>query len=130
MDFEYETESEADIKIYGASKSFLINNMGADFGDFGVGLTEYDLLDTPITFDYFGIIKTIRPVLEAKVYICSDVVGEAKQKNVVVHEFGHALGYSGHSLNSSDVMYENNHTGFVLTQNDIKHLKFIYTCFR
>lgn len=130
MSLDYETESKADIKIYGASRDYLVNVMGVNIGTNTVGLTENTFLGDSITFDYFGVTKTIKPTLEAKVYICSGGLGEANQKNVVVHEFGHALGYVGHSGNSNDVMYTNNHSGFTLTQNDINHLKFIYTCFR
>jgi predicted Zn-dependent protease len=52
-------------------------------------------------------------------------------REMVVHEFGHALGYRDHSPYSDDVMFASGGSvmGFTLTQREIQHLKAIYDRF-
>lgn len=50
-----------------------------------------------------------------------------EQVETVVHEFGHALGYLGHSTNTTDVMYTYLHSSYTLKTNDIQHLSQIYS---
>jgi len=47
-------------------------------------------------------------------------------KNTCMHELGHALGWSGHSSNSSDVMYAYATTITSLTSRDKNHLNQVY----
>lgn len=48
--------------------------------------------------------------------------------STALHEIGHALGISGHSINKNDVMYPvTKHTKTQISQNDINTLKLIYS---
>lgn len=105
--------------------------MGKTFDASVAGLTEYSYyINNPVILDYDGGIKTIYQMDSATIYILSDGYGNEVQKNIVVHELGHALGFFDHSSNSSDVMYAYCHSDFTLTQRDINHLKLFYNCFR
>ena len=44
----------------------------------------------------------------------------------ILHELGHALGYSAHSVNSSDVMFATANSVQVLTEYDYLILKHLY----
>ena len=50
--------------------------------------------------------------------------------STTMHEFGHALGYLGHSPNANDIMWNGTHTGTTLQPNEIRHLHQIYNRFR
>lgn len=47
-------------------------------------------------------------------------------KNTTTHELGHALGWMGHTSNSSDIMYGTETEVTVLTSRDKNHLNQIY----
>lgn len=51
---------------------------------------------------------------------------ENKYKNIGIHELGHALGWDGHSANSTDVMYATVNSNTVLTVRDKRHLQQVY----
>ena len=46
--------------------------------------------------------------------------------NTCTHELGHALGWNGHSSNSSDVMCKTNSSDISLSNRDILHIKQMY----
>lgn len=47
-------------------------------------------------------------------------------KETCTHEMGHALGWSGHSGNSSDIMYAYGSSITTLTTNEKNHLSQVY----
>lgn len=51
---------------------------------------------------------------------------DAQYKNTCLHEFGHALGWMGHSHSSSDVMYFVGSTITTLTNADKRHIRQVY----
>jgi len=55
-------------------------------------------------------------------------------RNLMIHELGHTLGFWGHprqiTANENDVMWFQNHTGYELSSNEIRHLAQIYESFR
>ena len=50
----------------------------------------------------------------------------AQYKNTCAHEFGHALGWMGHSSNSNDVMYAYASSITTLTNVDKRQIRQIY----
>ena len=97
-----------------------------------IGLIE-EFFDEPMLLElrerstYGANLKTIQQMYWADIYIAPfGDLAWAYQIEVIVHEFGHAMGFSGHSPNSSDVMYPYNHSNYSITANDIIHLKQFY----
>lgn len=62
----------------------------------------------------------------AKIYILSLGYDDPTQKEIVVHEFGHALGYFGHSQIKNNVMYPYCHSAYTLKPEEIAYLKQFY----
>ena len=54
----------------------------------------------------------------------------AQIRNTTLHEFGHVMGYAGHSSNSSDVMWRSATSIQTLTPRDIGHLRQVHAQFR
>jgi predicted Zn-dependent protease len=50
----------------------------------------------------------------------------SQYKNATTHELSHALGWTGHSSNSSDVMYAYQSSNYTLTTRDEEHLTQVY----
>jgi uncharacterized repeat protein (TIGR02543 family) len=59
-------------------------------------------------------------------YIVDADLTLGQQRRLSTHELGHALGWHGHSLNSSDIMSSELSNFATLTSNDIDHLRQIY----
>ncbi|MBQ6933885.1 MAG: matrixin family metalloprotease [Clostridia bacterium] len=63
------------------------------------------------------------------VLIWDDIIGnkldisEGTYKNVLLHEVGHALGWYGHSSNTTDIMHKAAKDSFLLTSRDVNHVK-------
>ena len=56
-----------------------------------------------------------------------DSVSEEQMYHVVLHEIGHALGITGHSSNSNDIMYPNTFTNQVsLSKRDLNTINAVY----
>jgi len=53
-------------------------------------------------------------------------------RSIAVHEFGHALGYFGHALNTSDIMHRDLQPGSIgsITPIEATHLRQIYDAYR
>lgn len=82
------------------------------------------------TYRYNNTTKIGYIVTEAYVYIVYKPGGTSPStdayKKTATHELGHALGWDGHSSNSSDVMYGKSHEQKSLTTRDKLHLKQVY----
>ena len=92
------------------------------------GLTVSSFYDNGFA-SYNGIRKNIKRLSHATIYIIyktDNPPAESVIKKTVTHEFGHALGYSGHSPTSTDVMYAQAHSSYQLKTAEINHLVQIY----
>lgn len=137
--FEITTNaSTADILCYGGSKDFLERN-GMQLNGDAVAVTQFGEPSIAYTSHWGSSSKIVFLLTQAKIYIpdLTTVTYQntnqyrqnydlSTQKEIATHEFGHAMGYAGHSLISDDVMYDAVHNHFTLQQNDIKHLLQLY----
>ena len=132
------SESSANIRAYGGTRA----RMQLESGDNGIwsGFTNF-YYDTTITATINAngskkVHKAYR-LSPTKMYVVQITTNSTwtqdeinKTRLTTTHEFGHSLGYSGHSLNSQDVMHKDNKPQFTLRANEILHLKQIYDNFR
>lgn len=124
------TESSAKIKCYGATLEYIESVFGVDFDTNTVGLTSSSAYVAGQVTTYLGdSTKTIKRLASATIFIPNLGYNNNTQKEIVVHEYGHALGYNGHSSNSGDVMYPYCHDDYTLSTDDIAHIKQIYDYF-
>ena len=131
ISFPSASEDEAKIKSYGATRSYFSTYMGKTFDTNTAGLTDYSWYTSDYeTLNFDGSTKNIYCMAGATIYILSEGYDNETQMNIVVHEFGHALGCFGHSPDSTDVMYAYCQPQYVLTRRDIGQLKFFYYTFR
>ncbi|MBQ0101756.1 MAG: RICIN domain-containing protein [Firmicutes bacterium] len=72
---------------------------------------------------------TIKKLRLTNMYIISYSYNDNVLKEILSHEYGHALGYIGHSSVSNDVMYYSTHSSYLLKNNDVNHIKQVYDYF-
>ena len=129
MDFETTVSPRsADIVCYGGTYAEL-SQKNITMGAGSTGITDFEDMEIIDTYTIYcdGSPKHIC-VIEGKISIGIASVGhlEDAQKNVVVHEFGHALGYHGHSAHRDHVMHWQDGSHFILTTEDKRFLQQIY----
>ena len=126
IDFPSGIEDTADIKCYGATKEFFQTFMNVEFDSTTVGLTSWSCYSDGTTTYWGDSCKSIYRMSSAKIYILSLGYDDPTQKEIVVHEFGHALGYFGHSQIKNNVMYPYCHSAYTLKPEEIAYLKQFY----
>lgn len=129
ISFPTEEESGADIKIYGLSPTDYYNETGTSWPNNRTGYTISSLYKQGYAV-YQGNIKRIDRRCAASIYIIyrpESPRAKNETMKTVVHELGHALGYSGHSPTTTDVMYAGAHSQYILSSSEINHLCQIYT---
>ena len=126
IDFPSGIEDTADIKCYGATKEFFQTFMNVEFDSTTVGLTSWSYSSDGTTTYWGDSCKSIYRMSSAKIYILSLGYDDPTQKEIVVHEFGHALGYFGHSQIKNNVMYPYCHSAYTLKPEEIAYLKQFY----
>ena len=131
-------ESQADIKFYGASKSYFAREGLIYIDLYGIGETiSAPSTESAINYTWNGSTKTHYHLDQSTIYLsyqrphdyAEGSLSYYEQYRSAVHELGHALGYNGHSPSSTDIMYAYNNesnTNYTLTTNDIAHLKQVY----
>lgn len=131
ISFPSASKDEAKIKSYGATRSYFSTYMGKTFDASTAGLTDFSWYTSNYkTLNYDGSTKNVYRMAGATIYILSEGYNNETQMNIVVHEFGHALGCFGHSPDSTDVMYAYCQPQYVLTQQDAGQLRFFYYTFK
>ena len=126
IDFPSGIEDTADIKCYGATKEYFQTFMNVEFDSTTVGLTSWSYYTDGTTTYWGDSCKSIYRMASAKIYILSLGHDDPTQKEIVVHEFGHALGYFGHSQIKNNVMYPYCHSAYTLKPEEIAYLKQFY----
>lgn len=98
--------SSADIQVYYGSRTQLVETAGfpADvYNETLVGYTDSDATSIgEESFVFGGVRRFVMRFTHAKIAITPQAVYGDR---TTLHEFGHALGWIGHSSNSDDVMY-------------------------
>lgn len=117
--------TSAPIKFYGGTK----NEVSA-YGDFTIdSSTNGVTLRTQSvegTWKYGNTSKTGYLISSAVGCIIDKNHTTDEYENTCTHELGHALGWAGHSSNSSDIMYSYGSSVTSLTTRDIEHLSPVY----
>lgn len=121
-------KSAAEIESYGLTEAQYKTLTGVSWNTGNTGLTSWTYYNMGYV-TYGNKVKNIKRQAHAIVYIIYDPTNirtEAALKKTVTHEFGHALGYSGHSPTSTDVMYASSHENYTLKSAEINHLTQVY----
>lgn len=124
--FDTVSGSFPDIYCLGGTKSALENALALEIPAGVNGITWLDYSQTG-SLDYNGYEKNLCKVNPQVIVAISDKGLNSNQtKNTFVHELGHALGWAGHSTDSTDVMYPYGSSIYNLTAHDRNHLVQIY----
>lgn len=118
----------ADIESYGLTVDQYKTLTGVDWNDGITGITNWTYYNMGYVI-YGNDLKNLKRQAHATIYIIHDTGSprsEAALKKTVTHEFGHALGYFGHSPSPIDVMYKSSHEDFQLKNSEINHLGQVY----
>lgn len=116
----------SDIVCYGGTRAQINAQTGKWISEQYAGLTfmYYTSLTNLI---YNGSIKRLKSMSSAVVYVIDSNNSLARNKNVFTHEMGHALGWFGHTTPSSNVMYHQISSIYILTNKDKKQLNQFYS---
>ena len=112
------SSSTASINVY-AGKLNSLRPLCPNLDQFSAGYTE-TTRSTYGKYHYQGIEKTRVTISKGKVYICTDLT--SYPATVAVHEIGHALGWIGHTTDSTSVMNRSASPNNVLTTIDKNHI--------
>lgn len=126
--FNYATsQSNADILCYGGTITE-IQALGIDieFSSADVGSTKYNNPPKKGTFTYGTETKRGYELVNPIVFILDKDRTLNKVKKTSTHEMGHALGWYGHSTNTSDVMCQDYYGIISLSNRDKQHLAQVY----
>ncbi len=118
--------SSADIRCFGDTISNLQTSFGVSIpsGTLGVTYRNYSVVGG---LSYSAESKTLGEISNVAIVLIVDCgMSEDQTKKTFTHEVGHALGWAGHSINSSDVMCQGLSSLTTLSLRDKRHLKQIY----
>ena len=125
----YATDEEsANIRCYGLNADQYFEMTGECWAVGTTGRTDYDHIFVGYAI-YGNEVKEIDNYLSATIFIVhnsNDPRPLNDLKKTITHEFGHALGYRGHSPTTSDVMYAYAHSNYTLSTSEKNHLRQIY----
>jgi len=116
------TPSNANIRFYGGTRTQL-NAVGFWYTDDMVGLTALDEITNVGTVNNYC---TLYEFTKTSASMCNELNTEADNKQLALHEYGHALGWIGHATTTSDVMYKSVNGVTSLTTRDKQQLKQVY----
>ncbi len=118
--------ADATIRCTGGSREVLSSITGETFPEGITGQTNYSYVNDG-SATYGGVTKYLKKMRSARIFIISDSgLDSDRQKNCVIHEVGHALGWMGHSIVSTDIMYARNTTQTTLSAQEKLHLSQVY----
>ncbi len=111
--------ADASIKYYSGTRAEL-NGIGFSYSATDHGCTKYfsrkkaaDANNLTVVMEYFDV-------------SASTQINAPNEQNTTTHEYGHALGWEGHSYTSTDVMCAHTHAGTKLSTKEKNHLIEVY----
>lgn len=121
------TSSNHTIHFYGGTEAQL-EAAGAFSDCSGVNGKTTSTATVEGTYTYNDEIKTGKVTTYSKVALVERSRTDMAYCKTSTHELGHAIGYSGHSLTSGDIMYTSSvyNTTNALTERDVDHIYQIY----
>lgn len=120
------SDTSAPIKFYGGTRDE-VNAFGdVTISQLNNGVTQYTS-SVEGTWKYGNTSKTGRLMSSAVGYIIDNGRTTDEYEKTCAHEIGHALGWAGHSSNSSDIMYSYGSSVTSLTTRDSEHLSQVYS---
>ncbi len=113
------------IVFYGGTIEQINNmtNLRVDEKINGVTYTTYSIEGI---WQYGNMSKSGRKITKAVGCVIDKGHTIDEYRNTCTHELGHALGWAGHSYNSSDIMYSMGTSVTSLTARDVNHLSQVY----
>lgn len=122
------SEGAADIICYGGTlKEMEAAKVPEKFDSSTTGRTVHSDWDSYQCKRPYGTEKkSIYKMSHAIIYILEDGRTENQTKKTTIHEFGHALGWFGHSSSDKDVMWQGGTSVTKITDRDHDHLSQIY----
>ena len=122
------TASSSRIKFYGGTKAQIDKTriFNREIRENETGMTYYFSLWEEGTWKYGTSTKTGYKTDRVFGAIVDMNRTTAQYKNTCLHEFGHALGWMGHSASSSDIMYSVGSSSTTLTNADKRHIRQVY----
>lgn len=118
------TTSTGDIEYYGGTRAEIATYTGYTIPTDVAGRTRYYYTYEEGTWTYGSSSKTGYLFSFIYCYLVDD--SDDYEYNVATHELGHALGWMGHTPNSSAVMYHTQSSVETLTAIDKNHLSQVY----
>jgi predicted Zn-dependent protease len=118
------TASTGNIEYYGGTRSEITAYTGYTLPTDSAGQTRYYYKGEEGTWTYGSSSKT--GYLFSFIYCYMVDASDDYEYNVATHELGHALGWMGHTPNSSAVMYHTESSVITLTNIDKNHLSQVY----
>lgn len=119
------SNTSSPIVFYGGTLGQIYESTGLTIDNKLNGVTYYTYTREGI-WQYGSSSKTGCKITNAVGYIIDKGHTIEEYRNTCTHELGHALGWFGHSGNSSDIMYSLGTSVTSLTARDVNHLSQIY----
>lgn len=122
----YTSNSSSPIRFYGGTIDEINRQTEFRVDNSVNGKTRWVVSSVEGIWQYGSMFKTQREITEVVGCVLDKGHTIDEYRNTCTHELGHALGWDGHSYDSSDVMYSMGASVTSLTVRDKNHLSQVY----